>query len=216
MPFFPLTFPGQPKGLRAELRRLGGLLKRDPRFRPREATRRNRRAEISQIHGEPSGGECAIPDSSCVDDSANPRTTSTASCQIVALIIHVFAALVFFSLSLVSPPVRAASVRSWEAVSQTVACLCSSAMISESGFGQADVISGGAMEFMVVSFDCVSGHSGFGGDDFIPASAARMAFCTAGLERFPRCPPCSKTVSRAGSNVARSQARSSSPNRKSF
>ena len=54
------------------------------------------------------------------------------------------------------------------------------------------------------------------GVGFNPASASRMLFCTAGLDKFPRCPPRAKTVNCSGGNVARSQARSSSVRRKSF
>src|SRR6266581_2833773 len=59
-------------------------------------------------------------------------------------------------------------------------------------------------------------QSDLGGDDFKPASAPKMVFCTAGLKRLPKCPPCSKTVNCSGPNVAWSQARSSSARRKSF
>src|SRR5665647_3517630 len=50
-------------------------------------------------------------------------------------------------------------------------------------------------------------QSDLGGDAFKPASAAKMAFCTAGWERFPRWPPCSKTVSWSAATVVLSQAK---------
>jgi len=33
------------------------------------------------------------------------------------------------------------------------------------------------------------GEPRFGGENFKPSSAPKMLFCTAGLERFPKCPP---------------------------
>jgi len=80
--------------------------------------------------------------------------------------------------------------------------------------GTTEATVAGASDFMGGTFSAA--HSDSGGDDFKPASAPKMDFCTTGLKRFPKCPPCSKTVNCSGPNVAWSQARSSSARRKSF
>ena len=51
---------------------------------------------------------------------------------------------------------------------------------------------------------------------FVPASPPKMACCTVGFERFPKCPPCGNSFKRSAGNVVRSHARSSSVSRKSF
>src|SRR5437763_12721789 len=56
----------------------------------------------------------------------------------------------------------------------------------------------------------------FAGIDFKPWSVPRISFCTAGCERFPRCPPFLKIVNCSGAKVASSHLRSSGGSRKSF